>query len=198
MICLFLYPFPGAAAISGASCFVFVLYLSLFCLYLCLYLQHSLPVSLLSSPVLPSLSACFPHSLIPLSRLIRMPGGSLLSHGESPHYHRHYGVSLLSSVWFQVVPPRSGRQANSFLFPMSCCPVFLCSSVFSYTEQALCNNCPQKLLRCCKVKPHGSLVPVSSARHHAYTSGLLTSSSSTSLQDRHAVRENSSQGRFRA
>src|SRR5699024_1447461 len=28
-----------------------------------------------------------------------MPGSSLLSHGETPHYHRRYGVSLLSSAW---------------------------------------------------------------------------------------------------
>ena len=42
------------------------------------------------------------------------PGGSLLSHGETPHYHRRYGVSLLSSAWGQVGPPRYGRQANSF------------------------------------------------------------------------------------
>ncbi|MCQ7061450.1 hypothetical protein MRO53_23720, partial [Escherichia coli] len=27
-----------------------------------------------------------------------MPGSSLLSHGETPHYHRRYGVSLLSSA----------------------------------------------------------------------------------------------------
>ena len=35
-----------------------------------------------------------------------MPGNSLLSHGETPHYHRRYGVSLLSSAWGQVGPPR--------------------------------------------------------------------------------------------
>ena len=35
----------------------------------------------------------------------------LLSHGETPHYHRRYGVSLLSSGWDQVVPTRYGRQA---------------------------------------------------------------------------------------
>ena len=35
-----------------------------------------------------------------------MPGSSLLSHGETPHYHRRYGVSLLSSAWGQVGPPR--------------------------------------------------------------------------------------------
>ena len=42
-----------------------------------------------------------------------MPGSSLLSHGEAPHYHRRYGVSLLSSAWGQVGPPRYLRQANS-------------------------------------------------------------------------------------
>ena len=47
--------------------------------------------------------------------LYLMPGSSLLSHGETPHYHRRYGVSLLSSAWGQVGPPRYGRQANSVL-----------------------------------------------------------------------------------
>ncbi len=40
-----------------------------------------------------------------------------------------------------------------------------------------------KHLRRCKVKPHGSLVPVSSTHRCAYTPGLSTSSSSTFLQD---------------
>ncbi len=40
-------------------------------------------------------------------------GSSLLSHGETPHYHRRYGVSLLSSAWGQVGPPRYSRRANS-------------------------------------------------------------------------------------
>ena len=44
-----------------------------------------------------------------------MSGSSLLSHGETPHYHRRYGVSLLSSAWGQVGPPRYSRQANSFV-----------------------------------------------------------------------------------
>ena len=49
-----------------------------------------------------------------------MPGSSLLSHGETPHYHRRYGVSLLSSAWGQVGPPRYGRQANSVrLMPLA-------------------------------------------------------------------------------
>ncbi len=47
--------------------------------------------------------------------LYLMPGSSLLSHGETPHYHRRYGVSLLSSAWGQVGPPRYRRQANSVL-----------------------------------------------------------------------------------
>ena len=45
--------------------------------------------------------------------LYLMPGDSLLSHGETPHYHRRYDVSLLSSEWGQVGPPRYCRQANS-------------------------------------------------------------------------------------
>ena len=35
----------------------------------------------------------------------------LLSHGETPHYHRRCVVSLLSSGWDQVVPTLYGRQA---------------------------------------------------------------------------------------
>ena len=50
----------------------------------------------------------------------------------------------------------------------------------------------------CKVKPHGSLVPVSSTHRCAYTPGLSTSSSSTSLQEHQVLRENSSRGKFRA
>ena len=42
---------------------------------------------------------------------------------------------------------------------------------------------PPKQLRRCKVKPHGSLVPVSSTHRCAYTPGLSTSSSSTFLQE---------------
>ena len=38
------------------------------------------------------------------------PGGDLLSHGEAPHYHRRYTVSLLSSGRDQVVPVLCGRQ----------------------------------------------------------------------------------------
>ena len=37
-------------------------------------------------------------------------GDALLSHGESPHYHRHYNISLLSSAWGQVVLLHSRRQ----------------------------------------------------------------------------------------
>ena len=32
------------------------------------------------------------------------PGDVLLSHGETPHYHRRCYVSLLSSAWVQVGP----------------------------------------------------------------------------------------------
>ena len=39
----------------------------------------------------------------------------LLSHGETPHYHRRCIVSLLSSEWDQVVPTLYGRQAIRLL-----------------------------------------------------------------------------------
>jgi hypothetical protein len=39
-----------------------------------------------------------------------MSSDDLLSHGESPHYHRRRVVSLLSSERDQVVPTRYGRQ----------------------------------------------------------------------------------------
>ena len=55
------------------------------------------------------------YQLSHISTLNLMPGSSLLSHGETPHYHRRYGVSLLSSAWGQVGPPRYCRQTNSFL-----------------------------------------------------------------------------------
>ena len=38
----------------------------------------------------------------------------LLSHGETPHYHRRCVVSLLSSGRDQVVPTLYGRQAILF------------------------------------------------------------------------------------
>ena len=41
-----------------------------------------------------------------------MPGSVLLSHGETPHYHRRYAVSLPSSRWDRVVPTLCCRQAN--------------------------------------------------------------------------------------
>ena len=40
------------------------------------------------------------------------PGDDLLSHGDTPHYHRRGVISLLSSVWDQVVLTLYGRQAK--------------------------------------------------------------------------------------
>ncbi len=105
-----------------------------------------------------------------------MPGSSLLSHGETPHYHRRYGVSLLSSAWGQVGPPRYGRQANSVLLTRLSPVNLICIRLKIFSH-------PPKHLRRCKVKPHGSLVPVSSTHRCAYTPCLSTSSSSTFLQD---------------
>jgi hypothetical protein len=53
-----------------------------------------------------------PHAMARGS--IEGPGGDLLSHGEAPHYHRRYVVSLLSSGWDQVVPTLYGRQAKGW------------------------------------------------------------------------------------
>ena len=43
---------------------------------------------------------------------VLMPGNDLLSHGETPHYHRRNSISLLSSGWDQVGLERYGCQAN--------------------------------------------------------------------------------------
>ena len=43
-------------------------------------------------------------------------GNVLLSHGEAPHYHRRWMLSLLSSVWDQVVRKLYGHQAILMLY----------------------------------------------------------------------------------
>lgn len=100
--------------------------------------------------------------------LYLMPGSSLLSHGETPHYHRRYGVSLLSSAWGQVGPPRYCRQANSVTNTPSGLSVNLYQLKISQIHHT-------KQLWRCKVKPHGSLVSVSSTYRYAYTPDLSTS-----------------------
>ena len=45
----------------------------------------------------------------------------LLSHGETPHYHRRCIVSLLSSGWDQVVPTLYGRQEIRVPSRCACC-----------------------------------------------------------------------------
>ena len=67
-----------------------------------------------------------------------------------------------------------------------------------YLYQAENLSLSPKHLRRCKVKPHGSLVSVSSTYRYAYTPDLSTSSSSTFLQETYSLRENSSRGKFRA
>lgn len=120
-----------------------------------------------------------------VASLYLKPSSSLLSHGETPHYHRRYGVSLLSSAWGQVGPPRYCRQTNSVCSRLislsctkpehqsrtSCCVLHLSAS------HALLkiNIISLKHLRCCQVKPHGSLVLVSSTYRYAYTPNLSTS-----------------------
>ena len=68
-------------------------------------------------------------------------------------------------------------------------PGKFCFQHVSRTHRVICIRAenllsnPPKHLRRCKVKPHGSLVPVSSTHRCAYTPGLSTSSSSTFLQE---------------
>ena len=105
----------------------------------------------------------------------------LLSHGETPHYHRRCIVSLLSSGRDQVVPTLYGRQAIQLLprglaaaanrvcdrIGIACsCRFSVCLSTYRLTA---------KLFGCYMVKPHGQLVLVSSTPHSAYTPNLSTS-----------------------
>ncbi len=61
-----------------------------------------------------------------------------------------------------------------------------CAVINLYQAENLLSS--PKQLRRCKVKPHGSLVSVSSTYRYAYTPDLSTSSSSTFLQDSQGVR----------
>src|SRR5450830_540846 len=113
----------------------------------------------------------------------------LLSHGETPHYHRRCIVSLLSSGCDQVVPMLYGRQeirepgrlplrvhapANGYV--IAWCFVSRKLSVrFVFTHRNLVSFRISKLLGCYMVKPHGQLVLVSSTPHSAYTPNLSTS-----------------------
>lgn len=68
----------------------------------------------------------------------------LLSHGETPHYHRRCIVSLLSSGWDQVVPMLYGRQ--EILLPE--CPdgqpsEFGYVNLWSYEFSVLSSSPPQ-------------------------------------------------------
>ncbi len=88
----------------------------------------------------------------------------------------------------------------SMLLPFLRLPPCCCANYCVLQSGILAENSLKspKQLRRCKVKPHGSLVPVSSTHRCAYTPGLSTSSSLTFLQDPLRVRENSSRGKFRA
>ena len=111
-------------------------------------------------------------------------GDVLLSHGETPHYHRRIGVSLLSSVWGQVGPPLYRRQDYSFNnFSLLCSAISSVSQpnklitfkTFFFSEFRLCIITTPKTLERCIVKPLGQLVCVSSMYHYTYTPHLSTS-----------------------
>ena len=73
----------------------------------------------------------------------------------------------------------------SMLLPFRRLPPCLSAKAFVPSNLVSAENhlSSPKHLRRCKVKPHGSLVPVSSTHRCAYTPGLSTSSSSTFLQE---------------
>ena len=120
------------------------------------------------------------------------PGNDLLSHGETPHYHRRYCVSLLSSEWIQVVPQLYGFQTNwvnskswtrdaslkNWVHTTLSVTLFRVSSNFVFRNISFSYKTHQG----CMVKPHESLVQVSSTPHNAYTPCLSTSQSRTALQ----------------
>ncbi len=124
---------------------------------------HSAVVSLALISKCPLLSSLFEKVKIKLK-----PGDVLLSHGEAPHYHRRYFVSLLSSAW------KSGGSKTlwspSKFFNLESC--FFNSRSYTFNVLSLS---PSKPLGCCMVKPHGQLVQVSSTPHNAYTPCLSTS-----------------------
>lgn len=82
-------------------CFLYFAYLGTYLVLICFRLIH------------------FAYLHLHLSSLNKNPDDALLSHGESPHYHRRHCVLLLSSVWSQVGPQHSCRRENSFLSSVS-------------------------------------------------------------------------------
>ena len=50
--------------------------------------------------------------------LDEMPGGDLLSRGETPNYHRRWTFSLPSSEWNRVGPVRYCHQAKKVARPV--------------------------------------------------------------------------------
>ena len=88
------------------------------------------------------------YQLSHISTLNLMPGSSLLSHGETPHYHRRYGVSLLSSHgvrWdhcakaackFCFIRPLLRSQFNLTSIRQNALKIF-CASIRTKTSSAL-------------------------------------------------------------
>lgn len=101
------------------------------------------------------------------------PGGALLSHEETSHYHRRRAVSLPSSGRDRVVPARYCRQANWLT-------VRARHSTNAVNSESCIDSCrirtsPSKPLGCYMVKPHGQLVLVSLMHCCTSTPSLSTS-----------------------
>ena len=110
----------------------------------------------------------------PANSLCRKRSPALLLRWPHSHHSVTYRCMLLPDVSFAALLQRNIFRFRRFLYPVN------------KAENRL--SSPKRLWRC-KVKPHGSLVPVSSTHRCAYTPGLSTSSSSTSLQETHGLRK---------
>ncbi len=111
------------------------------------------------------------------------------SKSKKPRTFR-YGVSLIDAWQFPTLtwgdptlPSALRRFTSEFGMGSGGTTALKPPGKFCYLYQAENRLSSPKQLRRCKVKPHGSLVSVSSTHRCAYTPDLSTSSSSTFLQE---------------
>src|SRR5690606_41337078 len=100
----------------------------------------------------------------------------LLSHGETPHYHRRSVVSLLSAGWDQVVPTLYGRQAIRLGYrglgatPNQVCDVcwLRFNSNFRFSVDFTITQSAGRFFGLYMFKPHGHILLSISTPHIAF------------------------------
>ena len=75
--------------------------------------------------------------LISCTFLNKIPGNDLLSHGETPHYHRRKTVSRLSSRWIRwvqsaIVARETWCLGEAFLYPS---PLYMTKKLLSFPRK---------------------------------------------------------------